>query len=47
MVAYSVERFHDWNLPLYLLGGMFVVGAICWFFIDPEKPVFAVAPAAS
>ncbi|MEO8361976.1 MAG: MFS transporter [Vicinamibacteria bacterium] len=43
IVAYSVERFHDWNLPLYLLSGLFVVGAVCWFFIDPEKPVFATS----
>ena len=45
IVAYSVERFQDWNLPLYLLGGLFMLGAACWFFIDPETPVFAAAPA--
>ena len=43
VVAYSVERFHDWNLPLYLLGGLFVLGAFCWFFIDAEKPVFTAS----
>jgi ACS family glucarate transporter-like MFS transporter len=46
IVAYSVERFHDWNLPLYLLGTLFVLGAACWFFIDPEKPVFGVEATA-
>lgn len=44
-VAFSVKWFGDWNLPLYLLGGFFVLGATCWFFIDPEKPVFTAAGA--
>lgn len=42
VVAYSVKWFADWNLPLYLLGGLFLVGAACWLVIDPEKPVFTV-----
>jgi MFS family permease len=41
VVAKSVTWFHDWNLPLFLLGGLFVLGAACWFFIDPRQPVFA------
>ena len=45
IVAYSAERFHDWNLPLYLLSGLFVLGAACWFLIDPDTPVFALEEA--
>jgi len=44
VVAYSVERFHDWNLPLYILSVLFVLGAVCWFFIDPERPVHSANP---
>ena len=40
VVAKSVTWFNNWNFPLYLLGGLFVVGAACWFFIDPREPVF-------
>jgi MFS family permease len=41
VVGYSLEWFSDWNFPFRLLGGMFLVGAICWLFVDPRKPVFA------
>ncbi len=40
IVGYSVKWFADWNLPFKLLGGLFLVGAVCWLFIDPHKPVF-------
>lgn len=40
VVAYSVKWFANWNLPLYLLAALFLVGAGCWLVIDPEKPVF-------
>jgi MFS family permease len=41
VIAKSVTWFNDWNFPLYLLGGLFVVGAASWLFIDPRVPVFA------
>jgi MFS family permease len=40
VVGYSVKWLGDWNMPFWLLGGLFVVGAACWAFIDPKKPVF-------
>jgi ACS family glucarate transporter-like MFS transporter len=40
IVAYSVEWYGSWNFPLYLLGGLFLVGAVCWMIVDPQKPVF-------
>lgn len=40
IVAKSVTWFNNWNIPLYLLGGLFVVGTISWLFIDPTRPVF-------
>ena len=45
IVAYSVQWFGNWNLPLYLMGVLFLVGAVCWTVIDPERPVFAEDPA--
>jgi hypothetical protein len=41
IVAYSVAWFGSWNLPLYLMGVLFLVGAGCWLLIDPRIPVFA------
>ena len=40
IVAYSVEWFGSWNLPLYLMGALFLLGAFCWTMVNPEEPVF-------
>jgi sugar phosphate permease len=40
LVGYSVQWFHNWDLPIYALGVLFLVGALCWMLIDPERPVF-------
>jgi uncharacterized membrane protein len=42
VVGYSVKWFGNWNVPFWLLGVMFVVGAACWLFIDPRQPVFGM-----
>ena len=53
LVGYSLKWFDNWNVPFYLLAGLFVMGAMCWVFIDPKKPVFegeearGLAPAAA
>jgi MFS transporter, ACS family, glucarate transporter len=41
MVAIDLkDAFGTWDAPLYLLGCLFVVGTVCWCFIDPRKRVF-------
>ena len=40
IVGYSLKWFDNWNVPFYLLAGLYVMGALCWIFIDPKKPVF-------
>jgi MFS transporter, ACS family, glucarate transporter len=40
IVAYSVEWFGNWNLPLYLMGALFLVGALCWTLVDPSRSIF-------
>jgi MFS transporter, ACS family, glucarate transporter len=47
IVAYSVEWFHNWDLPLYLMGALFLVGVVCWGLIDPKRPVFGAAQGDS
>ena len=40
MVTFLLGRFDNWNAPLYVMGGLFIFGAICWCFIDPGRRVF-------
>jgi MFS family permease len=47
IVAYSVQWFGSWNLPLYLMGVLFLLGAFCWTMVHPEEPVFAEAPVSA
>jgi MFS transporter, ACS family, glucarate transporter len=47
IVAYSVQWFGSWNVPLYLMGALFLLGAFCWTLIDPKQPVFDEVPAPS
>jgi MFS family permease len=44
IVAYSVEWFASWDVPLYVMGGLFLIGAACWTVIDPRRPVFGAEP---
>jgi MFS transporter, ACS family, glucarate transporter len=44
IVAYSVKWFGSWNLPLYLMGALFLLGAICWTMVDPARPIFEERP---
>ena len=47
IVAYSVQWFGSWNLPLYLMGALFLVGSLCWTVVDPRRPVFDELPMPS
>src|SRR5262249_33935740 len=33
----------DWATPLYIAGGLYLVGSACWLFIDPRRPIAGVA----
>jgi MFS transporter, ACS family, glucarate transporter len=39
LVAEVVRRFSQWSAPLYLTGVLFLLGAVCWMWVDPTKPV--------
>jgi cyanate permease len=47
IVAYSVQWFGNWNLPLHLMGVLFLLGAACWMIVDPKRPVFDELPLRS
>ena len=37
VLAFLVGRFRNWNLPLDLLSGLYLMASFCWLFIQPEK----------
>jgi len=40
IVAYALKWFGSWNISLYLMGALFLVGVVCWGVIDPRKRIF-------
>jgi len=40
MVTWLLGLYQDWNAPLFVMGGLFLVGAVCWGFINPHKHIF-------
>ena len=40
MVTFLLKRFGDWNLPLFVMGGLFLVGAASWGLVNPHKRIF-------
>jgi len=40
MVAYTLKWFGDWNISLYVMGILFLIGVVCWLLIDPRKRIF-------
>jgi fucose permease len=42
VVGYVVQNYGNWNLPLYITGSLYLLGALCWFGINP-KPLAAEA----
>jgi ACS family glucarate transporter-like MFS transporter len=39
LVAAVVGKFSNWSAPLYLAGVLFLLGAVCWLWVDPTTPV--------
>ena len=40
MVTFLLKRFGDWNLPLFVMGGLFLVGAVAGDSYDPPASAF-------
>lgn len=40
LVVTWLARKYDWNAPLYLIGALFLFGAVCWLVVNPRRPVF-------
>jgi ACS family glucarate transporter-like MFS transporter len=44
VAGYSATLLGNWNVPLWLIAALYVMGAICWSFIEPKRSVFGEAP---
>lgn len=40
LVTWLFRTYGDWNVPLYVMGSLFLMGAVCWGLIDPRKRIF-------
>ena len=40
IAIYAKNHLGGWNAPLFLIGGLFLIGAVCWCVIDPRDRVF-------
>lgn len=40
LIVIWLQQHYDWNAPLYLIGGLFLVGAVAWGFINPHRKIF-------
>jgi MFS transporter, ACS family, glucarate transporter len=36
ILAYLVDHFGNWNLPLHVLSGLYFIATLCWLAIKPE-----------
>jgi len=40
MIGFILTRMHNnWNVTYYISSAVFLIGAICWLFIDPVTPM--------
>ncbi len=37
VAGWTVQRFSDWQAPLLIMGGLYLLSAALWAFIDPRK----------
>ena len=40
VVVVWLASWINWSAPLYLMGGLFLFGAVWWLVVDPRKPIF-------
>ncbi len=40
IVVWLLRHFGDWNAPVLAIGGVCLVGTLCWCFVDPRDKVF-------
>jgi sugar phosphate permease len=46
VLAYVVDIFANWAIPLYVMAGLYLMAAICWLFIRADRPIEETAARA-
>ena len=39
VLGYIVGQTGNWNLTFYVTAGLYLLGAICWWLLDPVTPL--------
>lgn len=39
VAALFVEKYGSWSAPLYVCGVLYFLGALCWWLVDPRRPI--------
>jgi hypothetical protein len=34
-----VENYGSWSAPLYVCGLLYFLGALCWWLVNPQRPI--------
>jgi len=42
VLALIVDRTGSWSLPLHVLSGLYLMAAVCWLLIRPERPTESI-----
>jgi MFS family permease len=45
VLSFLVQHYADWKIPIYVIGGLYLVAAGAWVFIDPRETIGAPAKA--
>ena len=40
LVTFLLKELGSWDAPLFVMGGLFLLGALSWGFVDPRKQIF-------
>jgi MFS family permease len=40
LLVTSLQKHYNWNAPVLLIGGLYLMGAVAWMFINPNKKIF-------
>jgi len=46
VVGYLLAWTDNWTLTFYISAGIYLIGAVCWLFLDAHTPIERSAAAA-
>jgi ACS family glucarate transporter-like MFS transporter len=46
LFAVLIRNSVTWTAPLYWTAVLYLWGAVCWYFVHPERPLGAITPSS-